>query len=224
MPQSDAPQARIPTYALLCLAVMAAVQLLVYYTTRLALPHMTLHILTGPLDARIPFSPPWIAVYCLAFPFWIVSGLWIAAGGKACAYRFTASYVFAMLLSGAVFLLWPGTMVRPEVTGSGLFPAWVRAIYRVDSPTNLCPSLHVLITWFCFRGALESKTIPRWYTVFSLIFFLLICCSVLFVKQHALPDVPAGVAIGELALQCGRIFRLERIPFAIEKRFHGQRK
>ena len=111
MSRSAAPLSRIPIYALVCLAVMAASQLFVYYTTRLALPHLTLHFLTGPLDARIPFSPPWITVYCLAFPFWIVSGLWITAGDKARAYRFTASYVLAMLLSGAVFLLWPGTMV-----------------------------------------------------------------------------------------------------------------
>ena len=38
----------------------------------------------------------------------------------------------------------------------------------------------------------------------------------------ALIDVPAGVAFGELALQCGRIFRLERIPFAIEQRFRKE--
>ena len=53
-------------------------------------------------------------------------------------------------------------------------------------------------------------------------FFLLVCCSVLFVKQHALIDVPAGIAVGELALQCGRVFRLERIGFAIEKRFRKE--
>ena len=67
---------RIPAYTLVVLIVMAAAQLLCYYLTRLALPRLTLHILTGPLDARIPFSPPWVTVYFLSFPFWICTALW----------------------------------------------------------------------------------------------------------------------------------------------------
>ena len=213
---------RIPRSVLICCAVLVAAQAAVYYAVRLPLPYLTQHVLTGPLDARIPFSPPWIVIYCLAFPFWLGSGLWIFMDGKPLAYRFTASYVLALLLSGAVYLIWPGTLVRPAVVGDDLFAAWVRLIYRIDSPTNLCPSLHVLLSWFCLRGALDAGSIPRWYKAFSAVFFLLVCCSVLFVKQHALIDVPAGVAFGELALQCGRIFRLERIPFAIEQRFRKE--
>ena len=208
----------LPARALRCVAVMIAALLFVFYVTRLALPSLTLHDLTVPLDRRIPFSPPWITVYCLSFVFWIGSGLWICAGEVQLAHRFTASYVFAMLLSGAIFLLWPGTMARPEIPGSDFFSRWVGLIYRLDPPTNLCPSLHVLITYFCFRGAAQSGHIPRWYTVFSFIFFLLVCCCVLFVKQHALVDVPAAVAVGEAALQCGRLLRLERIPARITKK------
>ena len=222
MSQSAAPRARILPRALLCFAVMAAAQIFAYYLPRLVLPYLTVHVLTGPLDERIPFSPPWITVYCLSFPFWIVSGVWIALGEKARAYRFTASYVLAMLLCCAAFVLWPGTMTRPEVTGDGFFEAWVRLIYRADSPTNLCPSMHVLISYFCVRGAFAEKTIPRRYAVFSLVFFLLVCCSVLLVKQHALIDVPAGIAAGELALQLGRALRLERIAFALEKRLRKE--
>ena len=199
MSHSAAPRARTCVHMLPCFAVMAASQLFVYYITRLVLPHLTLHILTGPLDARIPFSPPWVTVYCLCFPFWL-----------------------AMLLSGTVFLLWPGTMARPEPAGTDIFAAWVRLIYALDSPTNLCPSLHVLVTYFCFRCIAADKAPPRWCKGVVLVFFLLVCCSVLFVKQHALIDVPAGIAAGELALQCGRVFRLERIGFAIEKRFRKE--
>lgn len=222
MSQSAAPRARTCVHMLPCFAVMAASQLFVYYITRLVLPHLTLHILTGPLDARIPFSPPWVTVYCLCFPFWLAIGLWVASREKPRAYRACASYVLAMLLSGAVFLLWPGTMARPEPAGTDIFAAWVRLIYALDSPTNLCPSLHVLVTYFCFRCIAADKAPPRWCKGVVLVFFMLVCCSVLFVKQHALIDVPAGIAVGELALQGGRVFRLERIGFAIEKRFRKE--
>ena len=209
---------RIPLYAVCVAVAMAAAQLLCYYLTRLFLPRLTPHILTGRWDALIPFSPPWVVVYFLAFPFWIGACLRILSEDKAAAYRLGSAYVLAMLLSAAVFLLYPGTLERPEITGGGFFDEWMRFLYRVDSPSNLCPSLHVLITYFCWRAMLRCAGIPRWFKAASFVFFLGVCCSVLFVKQHALIDVPAGVVMGELSLQCARRFRLERIPFAIERR------
>ena len=197
--------------------MMAAALLLCYYLTHLALPHLTAHVLTGALDARIPLSPPWVVVYCLSFPFWVGVGLWILTDGKPRAYRFTAAFLLAMALSAAAFLAWPGTMDRPEIVGSGFFAEWLRFLYRVDSPTNLCPSLHVLNTWFCLRGALGCKRIPRWFKGLALVFFLCVCCAVLLIKQHALIDVPCGVLVGELSLQLARALRLERILFAIDK-------
>ena len=92
----------------------------------------------------------------------------------------------------------------------------MRFLYWIDSPTNLCPSLHVMISYFCWRGTFGCRKIPGWYKAFNFIFLLLVCCSILFVKQHALIDIPAAFVIGELALQLGRLLRLERIPFRIE--------
>ena len=209
---------RIPTQAWLSFAVVVAATSLVYCATRLVLPYLTLHVLTGPLDARIPFSAPWVTVYCLSFPFWIITGLWVFSGPKNAANRVLASYVLAMLFSAAVFLIWPGTMERAEITGGGFFDWCVRFIYTVDSPTNLCPSLHVMLSYFCFRGAMQCKNVPRWYVIFSFCFLVLVCCSVVFVKQHALIDIPAALVLGELALQLGRLLRLERlIPERKEK-------
>ena len=204
---------------LICCAVMAAAQVLCYFIPRLFLSRLTLHVLTGPLDARIPFSPPWIVVYCLSYPFWGIGWFLIGSREKTRAFRLTAAYVLAMLLSAAMFLLWPGTMERPEITGHDLFSEWTRLIYRADSPTNLCPSVHVLASCFCWRGTMGNSGIPRWYRIFSFVFFLLVCASVLLVKQHALIDVPAGILFCELALQCARIFRMERIPFSAERFF-----
>ena len=217
MAQGHGPRARISAYSLACLAVLACLQILVYCGTRPILPYLTLHILSGPVDALIPFSPPWIIVYLLSFPYWGVMGLWIFSEEKAYAYRIAASYALALLISFGFFLIWPGTMERPEVTGGGLFNALVRWVYSIDSPTNLCPSLHVMLSYYCFRGALGSRRIPGWYKAFAGVFCALVCCSVLLVKQHALIDVPSGVFVGELTLQCGRLLRLERIGFAIEK-------
>ena len=100
----------VPTYAIVCLTVMAASQLFLFYIPRLFLPYLTLHVLTGPLDERIPFSPPWVTVYFLSFPYWLGTLLWVCCKGKDTAYRTAAAYVLALVISAAIFLIWPGTM------------------------------------------------------------------------------------------------------------------
>ena len=223
MAQPSGPRARISAYTIVCLALIACVQALIYFGTRLFLPYLTLHVLTGPLDARIPFSPPWITVYLLSFPYWLVTGLLVFSEEKPHAYRIAASYILALLISLAVFLIWPGTLERPEVTGGSVFDALVRFVYIVDSPTNLCPSLHVMLSYICFRGTMGRKRIPGWYKAFVGVFCGLVCCSVLLVKQHAVIDVPTGLFVGELALQCGRLLRLERVLLSAENLFRKRK-
>ena len=190
--------------------------MLVFFGTRFLLEGFPAHNLETPLDGLIPFVPEWITVYFLAYLVWIVGALLIVSENKETGYRFAAAYAVALLISCAVFLIWPGTMTRPEVTGNGIFREMVRFLYRVDTPSNLCPSLHVWISYLCFRGTFGCRGIPRGWKGFQLVFLILVCFSVLFVKQHVITDVPAGIVTGEISLQLARVFRLERIPFKIE--------
>ena len=211
---------RFPPYAWCSLGAMFVVQMLVYSGTHVFLPYLTAHVLTTSLDDAIPFIPQWVVIYFLAFVTWLVNGVWILSESKPHGYRFACTYMLALLISGAVFLIYPGTMARPAITGSGLFPAWMRFLYWIDSPSNLCPSLHVLISYFCWRGTLGCRKIPTWYKWFSFVFAILVCFSILFVKQHALVDIPAALIVAELSFLLGRLLKLERIPFAIERAFY----
>ena len=49
-------------------------------------------------------------------------------------------------------------------------------------------------------------------------FLLLVCASILLVKQHLVVDVPAGVLVSEIPLQLARRFKWERLGFAVEER------
>ena len=215
---------RFPPYVWICLAAMVAMQLLVYNGTRIFLAHMTLHDLTGPLDHRIPFVPQWVIVYFLSFPSWLISAVWILSESRDHGYRFAAAYVLALLLSCAVFLAYPGTLERPEITGTDFFSLWMRFLYWIDSPSNLCPSLHVMISYYCWRGTWGCRRIPAWYKWFNFVFWLLVCCCILFVKQHALVDIPAAIVIGELGLQLARLLRLERIPYTLERSYRRKKE
>ena len=201
----------IPGHAWACLAASLSVQLLVYYGTRLLLPGRTLYHLESAWDLRIPVIPWWILIYYLAFASWLVSALVIFSGEKRLAVRFACAYICALLVSGVIFLLWPGTLTRPEVAGSDVFSVLLRGLYETDSPTNLCPSLHVMISYFCWRGLRIRREIPAWCRRVNLVFLVLVCFSILFIKQHVLIDIPAAVLVGELSLQGMNRWKPERL-------------
>ena len=208
---------RFPGYTWVCLGIIIGFLILVYYGGKIATSHRMLHVLTGPLDEKIPFIPAWVTVYCSAYLIWIFSAVWILSESREFAYRTTAEVVFALLASGIVFIAWPGVLVRPEVFGNGFFDEWVRQIYRLDTPTNLCPSLHVLLSYLCWRKMTECKRIRKWIQASSFGYLILICLSVLFIKQHALVDIPAAILIGEFFCQAGKKWKMGQVLCRMEK-------
>ncbi len=210
---------RVPPYVFITFIYVLTIDLLVFYATRPLLPYLPAHSLSTPLDEMIPVSPAWVTVYFLSFLSWVVTVLWILSESKRHAYRLCGVYTIIMIASLVCFLAYPVTIERPEITGSGLFNDWMRFLYRVDSPTNLCPSLHVVISYICWRGTMDCEKIPKWYRWFNLFFLILVCFSILFVKQHFIADIFVAVIITEGAMQIGRVTRIERIGFAIENRF-----
>ena len=215
---------RIQPYVWICLGIIVAFLIAVYCGGKAAISGRTLHILTGPLDAKIPFVPEWIAVYCSAYLVWVISALWLFSEDRSNAYRLTAGVVLAFLLSGIVFVAWPGTLQRPEISGDGVFQKWVRLIYSADTPTNLCPSFHVMLSYYCWRGMACSRRTPGWAHWCSFFYLILVCVSVLLVKQHALVDIPAAVLIGELSFRAADRWQFEKILYWIEKTLKGSIK
>ena len=202
----------VPRYAALPLFACLALNLLVYYGGRLLTRGRVFHEAACAMDEAIPFFPPAIVVYILAYVFWVVGFIAIARGGRASCFRNLAGEQVGKLLCFACFLVFPTAMQQPEVTGGGVFCALTRLIYWHDEPNMLFPSIHCMDSWFCFRGAMRTEDLPRWYRVFTFVFALLVFASTVLVKQHVFLDVVGGVAVIELGLlisdrlHAGRIY------------------
>lgn len=192
---------RIPRHVWPCLAVMLLVQLLVFYPTRLLLPYLPQHSFETALDAAIPLRAEWIVIYYLTFVFWLFSAMLLLSESRAYARRMVQGYLIAMLVSGVIFLAWPTTMTRPIPPDSGMFNVFLAQLYQMDSPVHLCPSLHVLITYFCIRAAMGSRIVPKWYLPVSWVFLVLVCLCILFVKQHVLADIPSAILVAEISVR-----------------------
>lgn len=188
----------IPEYAVLSLISCFVLNSLIYSGTQFALKNVAHKDLTSDLDRAVPFVPQWILIYLGCFLFWAINYILITREGKEKWFRFAAADMMSRLICGAFFIALPTQNIRPEVTGTDFCSMLVRFVYWIDMPVNLFPSIHCLVSWFCFVGLRGSKKIPKWYQGFSMIFALLVCASTQFTKQHYLIDIAAGLLIAEV--------------------------
>ena len=217
----------LPSYARIPLLLVVIINLIVYEGLQFLLLHVKHWDLALPLDGRIPFRPVWIVIYILAYLQWAVGFIVISRESREHCYRVFAGEIIAKFICGLVFIALPTRIERPAVEGGG-FIAWLmRLVYAGDLPGNLFPSIHCLESWFCFRGALGMKRVPRWYAPAMLAFALLVFASTVLVKQHVLVDIPAGVLVAEAGLllsgklHAGRL--LDRLEAARLRRRGGER-
>ena len=102
-----------------------------------------------------------------------------------------------MTLCLGLYLIFPnGLDLRVEITRQNIFADLVRLIQAVDTPTNVCPSIHVASAMamdlaIC-RSVLGQR---RWVRMLANSVFVLICLSTVFLKQHSVIDIFWGVAV-----------------------------
>lgn len=181
-----------------------------------------LHSLAIPLDYQIPLVPWTIIIYFGCYLFWIVNYILIYRRSREYAYRFFIADFLSRIVCLLFFVLYPTTLERPTVEGSGFFLDAMRFLYWIDAPTNLFPSIHCLVSWFCFIGIADDKTIPLWYRIASFFIAVAVFISTLTTRQHVILDVVGGVALAQISFvisQKTRLWRIFEKPFDSINRF-----
>ena len=191
------------------LGFMAA-YLLLFFWLDLAVkePRFILH---SPLDDMIPFNE-WFAVfYFLWFPIFPGSLLAFLLLDKADFWELCFVVFTGAVISFAAYIWLPtGLELRPEVLPrDNFFSRLMQFIWLVDSPRNVCPSLHcsisaaiALVT--CRSRSLRGRGLLKAAVVLVM---LLICLSTMFVKQHSAWDVFVGVGMSLLLFAAAEIWR-----------------
>lgn len=190
-------QKLIPAYAVFPLLACLAVNFLVYMGIAPIADSWKHYDLTTTFDQAVPIVPEFIIIYLGCYLFWGINYILIAGQGKEHCYRFVTADIMSRLICCLFFLILPTTNIRPEL-GDGLWENILQFVYDIDAPTRLFPSIHCLVSWFCYIGIRGQKQVPKWYRAFSCVFALLVCASTQFTKQHYIVDVFGGIAIAEL--------------------------
>lgn len=153
------------------------------------------------LDDKIPFVPCFVIPYYLWYPFIFVPGIYFLFRDvptfKLYMYNVILGYSLGLLIC-AVFP--NGQNLRPtSFSENTLCTRMVKAIYSVDTNTNVLPSMHVIGTLAVVSAVMHS---PHTKNVLirasSILIAVLICASTVFIKQHSILDIFAGILVSAL--------------------------
>lgn len=192
--------------------------LTVYFGTRFLAWSWQHTDITTSFDSRFPFIPWTIVIYIGSYLFWAINYCMIAVDEPSKRDRFFCADWIAKIIALIVFLCYPTTNTRPEITGNGFWDWSMKLLYLLDRPDNLFPSLHCLVSWLCWIGVRRRKDIPALYRWASLAIAIAICLSTMTTKQHVLADVVAGILLAEICYLVAALPKLQNVFSALINR------
>lgn len=155
------------------------------------------YIIHSSLDSYIPFIKEFVIPYYIWYFYIAACFLYLALTSKKEFYRFYLYIALGMSLSYVIYMIFPNAQyLRPKtIPGNDIFSIMIRNMYRIDTPTNVCPSIHVINAIGVYLGFATSHKLKnnRYIKALCLFITILICIATLFIKQHSIVDVTAGV-------------------------------
>ena len=150
------------------------------------------------LDVHIPFIREFVIPYVLWFAYVPFGLIYIGLHSKKDFYKLFFALCGGMAVANIIFSIFPNMQgLRPVIHSNDLFSTLIKFIYATDTPTNVCPSLHVIET-IAVNAALQHSIAfskRKYRKIISSIFALLVCLSTVFIKQHAIVDVFCGLIV-----------------------------
>lgn len=179
------------------------------------------HIMYCPLDDMIPFCE----LFIIPYYYWFIAliGIHIYTFFKdPLAFKKLMCFIIcANTLSVIMFMVYPSMqLLRPEsMPRDNVLTDLVSYIYAIDTNTNVCPSLHVVDGVAVWLAAMNCKSLrTKGWQIFFGVSTVLICISTVFLKQHSLLDIPAGLCVCILCYPLAFGKRTERYIRLIDRR------
>lgn len=205
-PQVDYRQFRLrklrdPAYSHLLLLLGWVGYFLLYALTENLIPQSSCHLVHCRLDELIPFHEGFVLAY-VGWYFLIVISLGYYLLYNVENFKGLQTYIIVTQVVAMIcYIVYPTYQdLRPAVFPRDNVLTWLLGlIYAFDTPTGVCPSLHVAYSIGIASSWLKEKSAPRLWKIFIVMFVVLICLSTMFVKQHSAIDVLAALPVCALA-------------------------
>lgn len=156
-------------------------------------------VIHSPLDNFIPFIEYFILPYYFWFVFMAICIFYFFFTDKAGFYKITSFLIIGMTAFLIICTVFPnGLNLRPTTFARDNFCIdLVKRLYRLDTPTNVLPSIHVFNTVGILIAASHSEKLKAHKGIMWSVYItgILIILSTVFLKQHSVTDVIAAFAM-----------------------------
>lgn len=163
------------------------------------------HMLITIIDQNIAFNRFFVVPYLAWYFIIFVALIWFISRDHKLYYSTLISIICGLLISFGLFSIFQTTVPRPVVMGSDLFSQLTKLVYRIDSPYNAFPSIHVMTSFIIFLGCNRTRVTARRTSLFFQGTAILVMLSTLFIKQHTLADVAGGLIMGFIMFRAADI-------------------
>ena len=177
------------------------VYLVLFFLSEQLIPPEACTVIRCAADDLIPFCEWFLIPYVSWYPLVAGSLIWLLRKDRE-VFRWLQRYILITQVIGLIcfFLLPSRQELRPEVfPRENILTKLAGSLYAVDTPTGVCPSMHVAWSLALISAWTRKKDCPGLWKWFVAAWCALICVSVVFVKQHSALDILGGLAAGMVA-------------------------
>jgi membrane-associated phospholipid phosphatase len=156
------------------------------------------YIIHCKLDELIPFCEAFIIPYVFWFPYVGGTFIWFKRRGWKDYSRLCTMIFSGLTICLIIYYIFPtGLNLRlaTDPHNTGFLYNLVVMLRGIDTPTNVCPSIHVMNTVMIFQAicSLDNLKHRKLTIAVHFVIMLLICSSTVMLDQHSVIDVVCGV-------------------------------
>ncbi len=186
-----------PKFSHLKLLLGWVVYLTFFFLTERFIPQERCNLVYSPLDDIIPFCEWFIIPYVFWYFLLVFTILYFLLYNIETFKQFQIYIIITQIVAVTVFVVFPTMQdLRPEVMPrDNALTDIISFLYTIDTPTGVCPSLHVAYSLGIASVWTKEKGVHLWFKLFVSLWVVLICLSTVFIKQHSVVDIFAAVIL-----------------------------
>lgn len=155
----------------------------------------------SPLDDLIPFCEFFVIPYVLWYALLAFVSVYTFFFDIPSFKKFYFFLSVTCVITFSLYIIFPNMQnLRPDTfVRDNILVDVMKNLYSIDTNTNVCPSIHVIFSLGIMFALWNSKHFNTavWRTI-SVLVAISICLATVFLKQHSVVDIFAGVALSAL--------------------------
>ncbi len=189
-----------------------------YFLTENLIPAEICYPVHCWLDDLIPFCEWFLIPYVFWYALIVFSLLWFLLYNIENFKSLQKYIIITQVVAMIIYITFPNRQdLRPETFPRDNFlTQMIGLLYRFDTNTGVCPSLHVAYSLGIASVWIKDKDAHILWKAFVVVAVILICLSTMFIKQHSAVDFFVALPVCLLAevLVFGKSYWLKRLKKA----------